>query len=68
MDAEIVEKWNEAHEPGIAVIVTDDFGKETATKTRSYAELLGGHTPVIWLEGITGCYDLTRVRVASEVV
>lgn len=64
----MVKAWNGAHEPGIDVIVTDDFGEDCFTKTRSYAELLGGHTPVVWLVGIRGCYDLTRVRVASGAV
>ncbi len=69
MSAEsVVKAWNNAHELGASVIVTNDFGEEIPTKTRSCAELLGGHTPVIWLDGIAGCYDLTRVRVESEVV
>lgn len=31
-------------------------------KTRSSAELLGGHTAVVWLEGVSGCIALTHVR------
>lgn len=62
-----VDDWNAEHEPGVDVIKTDDFGDETRTKTRSCAEILGGHTAVIWLEGTAGCYDLDRVRVVPEV-
>lgn len=58
-----VDDWNADHEPGIDVIHTDDFGNITHTKTRSYAELLGGHTPVVWLDGMTGCHGLDRVEV-----
>ena len=61
-----VDAWNAAHEPGTEVIVTDDFGDESRTKTRSYAELLGGRTPVVWLAGRVGCYALERVRVAEH--
>lgn len=25
------------------------------------ATILGGHSVVIWLEGVTGCYDIKRV-------
>lgn len=62
MQQAIVDDWNAAHEPGIGVIVTDDIGNESRTKTRSCAELLGGHTPVVWLAGRSGCYALDRVR------
>ena len=61
----IVADWNAAHEPGTDVIQTDDFGNESRTKTHSYAELLGGHTPVVWLAGRSGCYALDRVRPAK---
>ena len=47
-----------------------DSGEIRATTTRSNAQMLGaepsrgcpGHTAVIFLEGITGCYNLSRVR------
>jgi hypothetical protein len=58
----IVDKFNEAHECPCEVEVTLDFGEVITTKTRKNAHLLGGHTPVIWLEGISGCYRLDRVR------
>lgn len=47
---------------GTDVIVSMDDGSETRTKTRSEAQMMGGHSAVIWLEGISGCYHLKRVR------
>jgi hypothetical protein len=60
---------------GTEVIVTKDLGEQVRTKTRSEPWLLGadsrdpsdpthnpGHTAVILLEGISGCYWLARVK------
>lgn len=55
------EKWNAAHKVGIGVLVKLDGGKLWHTKTRSEAWDLGGHTPVVMLEGRTGGYLLSRV-------
>ena len=66
----LVEEWNIMHSVGTDVIVTKDDGTEIKTKTRSAAYMLGasgdypGHTAVIQLEGISGCYALDRVREA----
>lgn len=58
-----VDDWNNAHPLiGVPVIVKLDDGTEMATRTRSQAEILSGHSAVIWLEGISGCYLLNRVR------
>jgi hypothetical protein len=56
-----VQKWNERHPIGTSVTVKLDSGETRATTTRSEAHVLSGHTAVIWLEGITGCYLLDRV-------
>jgi len=62
-----VDKWNERYPVGQAVTVRLDNGKAIPTKTTSPAELLSGHSAVIWLEGISGCYLLSRVTpVAGE--
>lgn len=67
---ELVDVWNKEHKIGIDVIVTLDDTTEMPTKTRSEAFMLGacgdypGHAAMIFLEGITGCYSLERVRVA----
>jgi len=60
----ICDAWNEKHPVGTEVIVTKDLGEKIRTKTRSKAEVLSGHTPVIWLNGISGCYILERVKPA----
>ena len=50
---------------GTPVIVTKDNGEEIKTTTRSDAQLLGGHTPVVFLDRMSGCYALNRVRVVE---
>lgn len=66
----LVEAWNKEHQPGLDVIVVKDDQKEERTKTRSEAFMLGssgdypGHTAMIQLDGISGCYSLDRVRPA----
>lgn len=59
----VIDVWNEEYPPGTSVIVVKDDGTRVHTKIRSYAEMLSGHTPVIWLEGISGAYRLDRVIV-----
>lgn len=56
-----VRDWNEKHAVGIAVHVRTDDGSVVASKTRSEAWLLGGHTAVILVEGFTGAMMLSRV-------
>lgn len=56
--------WNAKHPVGTQVKVKRDTSEITLTKTRSGAEMLSGHTAVIWLEGISGCYMLDRVSPA----
>lgn len=62
----LVEAWNAAHEPGVSVTVTLDNRQPFATRTRSKAELLSGHTAVVWLEGVSGCYLLERCNPNQE--
>lgn len=57
-----VTEWNAKHPPGTAVTVTLDDKSTKDTTTRSYAEMLGGHSAVIWLKGLTGSFLLSRVR------
>ena len=60
---EQVDAWNnDGNNPvGCAVYVLRDNGEILETVTRSVAEVLSGHTAVIWVRGITGCYALERV-------
>jgi hypothetical protein len=59
------QRWNEAHPVGTRVFVQKDNGIKQLTRTRSEASVLSGHSAVIYLEGISGCYLLSRVTVAK---
>lgn len=54
--------WNAAHPIGTAVELHKDGGEYFPTKTRSEAQVLSGHSAVIWVEGVSGCYLLSRVK------
>lgn len=56
-----VDVWNKCNPIGTPVKVRKDNGETVATVTRSRAEVLSGHSAVIWLDGISGCYALDRV-------
>ena len=43
-------------------VLLDGHKKPTPTRTRSAAQVLSGHSAVIWLEGVSGCYLLDRVK------
>ncbi len=53
--------FNARHAVGQPVTVRMDCGLTVDTVTRSPAQILSGHTAVIWLENISGCYLLDRV-------
>lgn len=59
---EAVAAWR--HPVGTWAVVTRDNGEELKTKTRSEPRVLGGHSAVILVEGISGGYSLERVRLA----
>jgi hypothetical protein len=61
--AALVEEWKDVPE-GTPVIVTKDDKSEFHTKTRSIPWLMGGHTAMIMVDGISGGYALERVRKA----
>lgn len=60
--------WNAAHPVGTPVQVTLDSGDVRGTVTRSAAEVLSGHSSVIWLTGVRGCYLLDRVKALAHQV
>lgn len=60
-----VDRFNLANPVGAMVHVKKDNGEVFISKTTSEADLLGDHTPVVWLDGI-GCYDLSRVTPVSQ--
>ena len=55
------DRFNAAHQVGASVSVKLDSGEVRETVTNSEAQVMGGHSAVIWLDGISGCYDLDRV-------
>ncbi len=57
--------WNSTVPVGTDVVLTDDFGEEEQTKTRSPAWLLGHGQPSVMVEGRSGGYLLYRIRLAS---
>lgn len=56
----LCDAWNKEHPIGTPVTLLKDGGDLVDTVTTSSAQLMCG-SPVIWLEGISGCYLLDRV-------
>jgi hypothetical protein len=61
----LVAEFNKICAVGARVSVRLDDGSTVDTVTTAPAEILGGHTPVVWLKDISGAYLLTRVKVLS---
>ena len=61
------DKFNAANQVGAAVTVLLDGGEVRETITTSEAQVLSGHSAVIWLKGISGCYLLDRVTPVKAV-
>jgi len=59
------DKFNSTVAVGGAVVVELDGGERRETITTSEAQVLSGHTAVVWLKGVSGCYDLDRVKPAE---
>ncbi|MGV8869323.1 MAG: hypothetical protein ACOH2S_20585 [Janthinobacterium svalbardensis] len=57
----VCDKFNATHQVGVAVSVKLDNGEIRNTVTTGHAQVMGSHTAVIWLDGISGCYYLERV-------
>ena len=65
----LVDVWNRDCPVGTPVLywLGAREGEGKRSKTRSSAELLGGHTAVVWIEGVSGCVALSHVRnICSE--
>jgi hypothetical protein len=50
------------------LVKIDGADKPFATITTSEAVILSGHTPVVWLRGVSGCYALTHVTPTPGAV
>ena len=59
------DKFNAAHQVGASVSVKLDSGEVRETVTNSEAQVMGGHSAVIWLDGVSRCYDLERVTAVK---
>lgn len=58
----ICDEFNADNPVGTEVLLKKDFQDELfPTKTRSTAQIMCGHSAVIWLENVSGCYLLDRV-------
>ncbi len=62
-----VDAWNAEHPARTRVTYIKDDGSTFDTWTRHAATVLGGHTAVAWLEGVSGCVALDRVIAIPEV-
>jgi hypothetical protein len=61
-------EWNERYPVGTPVVAypgcrpeDDPKAERLETRTRSRASTLGGHTPVVWVDGHSACIALTHV-------
>lgn len=61
----LVDDWNAKFLIGQQLEVKLDSGVVFETKTTSMAWLMGGHTAVIKLNGISGGYSLERVKAVK---
>lgn len=61
-----VTSWNAEVSVGAPVFYKKDDGSIIETHTRTEASVLSGHTAVVWLEGVRGCVDLSRVSVRER--
>lgn len=66
-----VEAWNAAHPIGTWVdrykLMNPRQMLDKAYRTRSLAEVLGGHTAVVWLEGFSGCVALDSLAPLAAI-
>ena len=63
-----VDVFNEICQPGDSVIVKKDNGEVVRTTLKYPAQVLSGHTPVAWANGISGCYALDRFTIANDAI
>ncbi len=61
LEQQLVDSWNSLNTVGCQVIVTMDDGSHLPTTTISDAWVMGGHSAVVKIAGISGAYSLKRV-------
>jgi hypothetical protein len=65
----LVDDWNAKYPVGTPVTyyyAKDPLIEPRHSRTRSEAQLLAGHTAVVWLEGVAGCWALDCVRAGAQ--
>lgn len=62
------DKFNADNQVGASVTVLLDGGEVRKTATTSEAQVLSGHSAVIWLKGVSGCYLLDRVTPLEQAI
>lgn len=68
LDREIVDWWNLTYPVGADVIFCWSNGHLTDAKTTAPAQMLGGITPVIWVDAAPGPVALCRVMGSQPAV
>ena len=58
-----VEAFNKLYPIGTELIVADDFGVETKRTLLSEAWIIGNHSAIAKFSGISGGYNIMRVRM-----
>ena len=66
-DDPVAVKYREAVAAGLPRKAEDDPCIRLVTRTRSRAEVLGGHTDAVWVDGHSACIALTHIDVAGGV-
>lgn len=57
----MVSKFNSTFKVGDKIKYKDDFDNIIEDTVRAEAEILSGHTPIMWLTNHRSCYLLERV-------
>lgn len=58
------DRFNQRNVVGTPVVVTRDNGEQFHSTTTTHAQVLGGHTAVIWVQDGRSCIPLDRVMPA----
>jgi hypothetical protein len=61
-----VDAWNAANTIGTVVTFMRDNGQAEIRRTTSAAYMLSGHTAVIHMAGVSGCWMLDRVSRCAD--
>lgn len=63
----LIERFNKQFPVGTPLFLRKDSGT-VETVVKHEAELLGGHSPVAWFEGVSGSYSIEDNRVTPRKV